>query len=306
MSITSRRLGATGMTVSEIGFAGDALAVAPAVNDPGPVVHAALDAGITLFEAVPYGDGDGEAILARALRGEHRDLVLAARCVVEDHPVWGPDPRTWRPEAVRARMEQSLRRLGRDWLDVWQLDNPTQEAIDDEDLWASLVQARTSGWIRAIGIVSYADSPVEVFDEETEERTMAAPPDIRRALAGSVPVDAVSVRFGLTETRLGRFLAAREPVRDGRVALLARDPLAAVDDSGPAMRLVGDFVFPAMDRTRDMAALAGVLSVAPLTSALINPATPEAAREQASASAVPLTPAEQAELEGRWDELEQG
>ena len=305
MSIPKRRLGATGMTVSEIGFAGDALAVAPAVNDPEPVVHAALDAGIDLFEAVPYGDGDGEAILARALRGEHRDLILAARCVAEDHPVWGPDPRTWRPEAVRRRMEQSLRRLGRDWLDVWLLDNPTEEAIDDEDLWASLVQDRNQGWIRAIGIVSYGDGPVEVFDEETEERTLAAPPELRPAIAGSAPVDAVSVRFGLNETRLGRFLAAQEAVRDGRVALLARDPLAGVDDSGPADRLVGDFVFPAMDRTREMAALAGVLSVEPLTSALINPATPAAAREQAGASAVPLTPAERAELVGRWDELEQ-
>lgn len=304
MSIRKRRFGATDMTVSEIGFAGDALAVAPAVSDPGPVVHAALDAGIDLFEAVPYGDGDGEAILARALRGEHRDLVLAARCVAEDHPVWGPDPRTWRAEAVRRRMEHSLRRLGRDWLDVWLLDNPTEEAIGDEDLWASLVQARNRGWIRAIGIVSYADGPVEVFDEETGERTLAASPDLRPALAGSVPVDAVSVRFGLTETRLGRFLAAQAAVRDGRVALVARDPLAGVDDSGPAMRLVGDFVFPAMDRTREMAALAGVLSVEPLTSALISPATPAAVREQAGASAVPLTPAERAELESRWDELE--
>jgi aryl-alcohol dehydrogenase-like predicted oxidoreductase len=292
--------------VSEIGFSGDALATPPAVSDPTPVVHAALDVGIDLFDAVPYGDGDGEAILARALRGEQRDLVIAARCVSVEHPVWGPDPRAWRPETVRLRMEQALRRLGRDWLDVWLLDNPPEEAVDDEDLWASLELARTQGWIRAVGIVSDAGSTVEVFDPETEAHTTAAPPDIRPVLTGAAPVDAVWVRFGLLAPRLGRFLAGQEAVRDGRVALVAREPLAGVDDHGAADRLVGDFVFPAMDRTRDMAALAGVLSVGSLTAALIDPGTPHAIRELAGASEVPLTPAEQAELEGRWDELEQG
>ena len=306
MSIPSRPLGPTGIVVSEIGFAGDALAVPPAVADPGPVVHAALDAGINLFDAVPYGDGDGEAVLARALRGEHHDLVLAARCVAAEHPVWGPDPRAWRPETVRLRMEQALRRLARDWLDIWLLDNPAIEAVDDENLWASLAEARASGWIRAVGIVSAAPGPVEMVDEETGERSWAAPPELRPVLAGRVPADAMWVRFGLLHPRLGRFLAGQEAVRDGRVALVAREPLAGVDGSGPADRLVGDFVFPAMDRTRDQAALAGVLSTGPLCSALISPGTPAVVREQAAAGAAPLTHAERAELEGRWDELGNG
>lgn len=304
MSIPGRSLGRTGITVSEIGFAGDALARPPAVADPDPVVHAALDAGVTLFDAVPYGDGDGEAVLARALRGEHNDVILAARCVAVEHPVWGPDPRAWRPEAVRLRMEQALRLLGRDWLDVWLLENPPEAALADEDLWAALDQDRASGWIRAIGIVSDATGPVEVLDPETGERTLAPPPELRPALSGAAPVDAVWVRFGLLQPVLGRFLADRPAVSDGRVALVGRDPLAGVDGSGPADRLVGDFVFPAVDRTRAQAALAGVLSVGALTSALITPAGPAAVREQVGASAVPLTAAERAELAGRWDELE--
>lgn len=304
MSIPQRPLGGSGMTVSEIGFDSGALATPPAVSDPGPVVHAALDAGITFFDAVPYGDGDGEAVLARALRGEHRRVVVAARCLAVDHPVWGPDPRAWRPEIVRLRMEQALRRLGRDWLDLWQLERPSREAVEDEDLWASLLAARARGWIRSIGIISDAKGPLTAVDDETDETVTRFPVELDAAVAGLVPADAVSVRFGLLDPALGRLLTGQAAIADGRLALLGRDPLDGVDGSGPADRLVGDFVFPTVDRTRHQAALAGVLSTPALTTALISPATPAQAGELATASAVPLSPAERAELEGRWDELD--
>lgn len=285
MTVRQRPLGATGITVSEVGFAGDALAAAPAVADPTPVVHAALDAGISFFDAVPYGDGDGEAILARALRGEHRQVVLAARCVAFPHPVWGPDPKSWRPPEVRLRMEQALRRLGRDWLDLWLLEDPTPEATADEDLWAWLDSARAAGWIRSVGVM--------IDDEERAT-----------ALVGTLPLDALSVRFGLLGPGPGRRLGATGPIAEGRVALLARDPLGGVDASGPADRLIGDFVFPTVDRTRSQAALAGVLAVAGLTSALVGPRDAGQSRELAAASAVPLRDEEREELAGRWDELD--
>src|SRR4051794_16694053 len=84
------------------------------------IIHAALDAGINFIDTADvYGDGESEEIVGKALTGRRDDIVLATKFF---NPM-GEDPnrrggsRRWIIQAV----EDSLRRLGTDWIDLYQL-----------------------------------------------------------------------------------------------------------------------------------------------------------------------------------------
>src|SRR5581483_5039711 len=85
------------------------------------VVHAALDAGITFFDtADTYGHTRSEEFLGRALRGRRDDVVIATKFGNRiDEQRKGA-----RPEYVRQAVEDSLRRLGTDRIDLYQLHVP--------------------------------------------------------------------------------------------------------------------------------------------------------------------------------------
>ena len=88
------------------------------------VVHAALDAGITFFDTADiYGDTRSEEYLGRALGPRRNDIVLATKfgMAVDDRR------RGARPEYIRQAAEDSLRRLGTDHIDLYQLHQPDPE-----------------------------------------------------------------------------------------------------------------------------------------------------------------------------------
>ncbi|HEY6790655.1 MAG TPA: aldo/keto reductase [Trebonia sp.] len=116
-------------------------------------VHRALDLGVTLFDtASSYGAGHSERVLGAALGSRRSDVVIATK--------WGytfeEATRTATGEDrsaayARRSAEQSLRRLGTDYLDLYQLhlgDMPTAEALDLID---TLEALRTEGKVRAYG-----------------------------------------------------------------------------------------------------------------------------------------------------------
>jgi aryl-alcohol dehydrogenase-like predicted oxidoreductase len=204
--------------------------------------------------------------------------MLGARCTAIDGPAaFSPPGREWRPEEVRRQLETTLRRLQTDWLDLWILDRPTDDAVTDDDLWAQLADDRQAGWVRAVGMAL-----------DTED-------DVRAAL-GRGALDALALRLNLGQVDPGMSLAAEAAER--QVAVVVDDPLGG----GTATRLVRGLAAPDTERSEAQAELAGVLSLAGITTVLSPAATPSEIEAHAAAAAMPLSDVEARELAARFDE----
>jgi len=145
-----RNLGRTGIKVSP--YALGALMFATAVGNPDPedsirIIHKALDAGINLVDTAD-AYGDSEEIVGRALKGRRADVVLTTKV---GRPM-GTDPnqqgasRRW----IMTAVENSLRRLQTDHIDVYQIQRPDPDT-DIEETLSALTDLVRSGKIRAFG-----------------------------------------------------------------------------------------------------------------------------------------------------------
>ena len=161
----ARALGSTGIEVSPLGLGTWALGGPFATGDQPlgwgrtdddesmRVLHAALDAGITLFDtADAYGTGHAERLLGAAVKGRRDDVVLVSKwgnTYYEDaRQLTGIDPS---PAYVRRALDASLRRLDTEWVDVYLLhlaDLPIEQA---GELTATLDDLVAEGRIRAYG-----------------------------------------------------------------------------------------------------------------------------------------------------------
>jgi aryl-alcohol dehydrogenase-like predicted oxidoreductase len=117
------------------------------------IIHAALDAGINFIDTADvYGAGESEEIVGKALAGGRRDDVVLA---TKFHNPMGEDPnrrgnsRRWIMRAV----EDSLRRLGTDWIDLYQVHRPDPSTHIEETL-SALSDLVYEGKVRYIGPVS--------------------------------------------------------------------------------------------------------------------------------------------------------
>ncbi len=118
------------------------------------VVDAAIDAGINYFDtAESYGNGQSEEYLGRALQGRRDQVLVASK--------WGhtssmaEGERGGDPGQIRARLDASLRRLGTDYIDHYQLHRPDPETPAAETL-GCLAELRTEGKIREIGCTHFS------------------------------------------------------------------------------------------------------------------------------------------------------
>jgi aryl-alcohol dehydrogenase-like predicted oxidoreductase len=114
------------------------------------IIHRALDAGINFIDTADvYSRGESEEIVAKALSGGRRDNVVLATKV---HGRMGDDPnqygnsRRW----IMAGVDNSLRRLGTDWIDLYQIHRPEPNTDIDETLGA-LTDLIHAGKVRMIG-----------------------------------------------------------------------------------------------------------------------------------------------------------
>ena len=117
------------------------------------MVNAAIDAGVTLFDTADvYGNrGRSEILLGRALGSRRSEIVLATKFGADMGGANGPD---WGARGsrryVRIAVEASLRRLGTDWIDLYQLHSPDPNTPIEETL-AALTELVTEGKVRYIG-----------------------------------------------------------------------------------------------------------------------------------------------------------
>jgi 1-deoxyxylulose-5-phosphate synthase len=155
---TYRRVGKSGLTVSTVGLGCNNLGRANTATETqeatDAVVHAAVDAGITLFDvADTYGREPGlsETMLGKALGTRRADVVVATKFGMDMKGASGPDfgARGSRRYIMQA-VEASLRRLGTDWIDLYQFHTPDPLTPIDETLSALDTLVR-SGKVRYIG-----------------------------------------------------------------------------------------------------------------------------------------------------------
>ncbi|MGW2522104.1 aldo/keto reductase [Streptomyces sp. NPDC001617] len=159
-----RTLGDRGPTVSVVGVGGNNFGSRLDEDATKAVVHAALDAGITLFDTADmYGGsgerggsrGDGERLLGAALKGHRDHVVLATKFGMEMSPrAEGGEAERHGPRGsrgyLRHAVEASLRRLGTDRIDLYQYHEPDGVTPLEETV-AALRELVTEGKIRYIG-----------------------------------------------------------------------------------------------------------------------------------------------------------
>jgi len=157
----------------------------PDHDDCTRIIHRALDAGINFIDTADvYSSGESEIITGKALAEGRRDnVILATKChfSVEAGPFGRPAPNSWgnsRRHIVQA-CEDSLRRLGTDWIDLYQIHRPDPHTDVDETLGA-LSDLVHQGKIRAFGSSTFpADQLVEaqwVAERRARERFQCEQP----------------------------------------------------------------------------------------------------------------------------------
>src|SRR6185437_7137884 len=150
-----RNMGSSGLQVTLAGLGCNNFGMRIDAEQARAVVHRALDEGITLFDTADIygGRGASEEMLGKALGGRRQEIVLASKfgMVMGEGPYLRGASRRY----IMAACEASLRRLGTDYLDLYQVHTPDPATPEQETLEAldTLVRA---GKVRYVGCSNYA------------------------------------------------------------------------------------------------------------------------------------------------------
>jgi aryl-alcohol dehydrogenase-like predicted oxidoreductase len=149
-----RRLGTSGLKVSQVGLGCNNFGMRIDQAATTAVVHAALDAGINFFDTADvYGGSKSETMLGEALKGRRQEVVLATKFA---SPMGeGPYMRGGSRRYVMTAVEASLKRLGTDHIDLFQMHRPDAETPVEETL-SALDDLVTQGKVRYIGASNFA------------------------------------------------------------------------------------------------------------------------------------------------------
>ena len=158
----TRRFGDTELEASEIGFGTWALGSTwwgdVSESSGKSLIELALDLGITFFETGDaYGQGANEELVGRVLAPHRDEIQLSTKFGYvldsdrQQHSE-GERPQRWDGAFVREALEGSLRRLGTDRVELYQLHNPRMDAIDTDECFATLEDLRSEGKIRQYGV----------------------------------------------------------------------------------------------------------------------------------------------------------
>ncbi|MBD3317191.1 MAG: aldo/keto reductase, partial [Chitinivibrionales bacterium] len=159
-----RNIGKSDLRVSAVGLGTWAMG-----NDFwGPVddnrsvetIQASIDRGINLIDtAPPYGNGHAERLIGRAIKGRREGLVIADK--VGTRRVGRGYEVDLRPETIRSQAEESLRNLGIDTIDLYQIHWPDPKIHLAHSLEA-LVRLREEGKVRCLGVCNF---PMQLLDQ---------------------------------------------------------------------------------------------------------------------------------------------
>jgi aryl-alcohol dehydrogenase-like predicted oxidoreductase len=160
-----RAFGRTGLDVSAVGLgtwpmSGDRYG---AIEDRDAIraIHRGLDAGINCVDTAPgYGRGHAEEVVGRALRGRRGEVVLVTKCGI----VWDEATAAFRrdlsPENIRREVDESLRRLETDVIDVYLLHWPTM-TTPFEETFLAMDELTRAGKVRFVGVSNFTVEQME-------------------------------------------------------------------------------------------------------------------------------------------------
>ena len=212
-----RNLGNTDIAVSEVGFGVWTVSTGwwgEVVDDRSVrLLRQAHERGINYFDtADTYGSGKGETLLADAFGHMRESIVISTKIGYDfyNHTARRGQqerPQEWSEDFLRFALEQSLKRLGTDYVDFLQLHNTKMDAIENEELFALMEAFRAEGKIRAHGValgpkIGWLEEGVRAMRER--------------------PVDVVQMIYNMLEQDPGRELV--ETARETNTSLIVRVP----------------------------------------------------------------------------------
>jgi aryl-alcohol dehydrogenase-like predicted oxidoreductase len=206
-----RELGRTGLHVSAIGFGtwglggatGGSVSYGPASDDESrSALRAAAESGVNFFDTADlYGFGHSEKLLGEVFRESHTNILIASKAGFRD-----AQTQDFSLEHLRQSLEGSLKRLGRDWIDLYQLHSPPLNILRSRPETIDLLRRfQREGKIRAWGV-------------------SARSPDEARSMIEEFEVPCVQVNFNLTDQR-ARENGLFELCGRSGVGLIIRTPL---------------------------------------------------------------------------------
>ncbi|MDR3435342.1 aldo/keto reductase [Telmatospirillum sp.] len=186
--LPTRRLGTTDMNITRVGFGAWAIgggdwAYGWGKQDDSQSISAirhAVERGINWVDtAAVYGLGHSEEVVAEALRGipaDRRPLVFTKCGLVWDDADHAAAPkRVGQPASLRREAENSLRRLGVERIDLYQMHWPTDDGTALEDYWQTLLDLKSEGKVRAVGLSNHSAAQLTVAETVGHVDTLQPP-----------------------------------------------------------------------------------------------------------------------------------
>jgi len=305
-----RNLGNSGLKVSAVGLGCNNFGMRNDAEQTRAIVHRSLDEGITLFDTADiYGNrGGSEEMLGKALGERRRDAVVATKfgMAMGDGPYLRGGSRRY----IMAAAEASLKRLGTDYIDLYQIHQPDPETPQNETLEA-LNDLVRSGKVRYLGCSNFAawqtvdamwisrandlapyvsaQNQYNLLDRRIERELV---PACRQFGVGILPYFPLASGF-LT----GKYRRGAEPPKGTRLSLVKRmADQTLTDENFAKLERLDKF---ARDHNHTLLELAvGWLASQPQVSSVISGATsPEQVTENVKAGNWKLTSEELAEVD---------
>ena len=286
-------------------------------------IRAAVDHGVnTIDTAAIYGMGYSEDLVGRAIKGIREKVVIATKCGMRWNSNEGSDPwpqkdsqgrdiiirRNSKPDSIAYECEQSLKRLGVDVIDLYQIHWP-DTTTSVEDSMHAMLKLKEQGKIRAIGVSNY---------------------DVKwlRGAINAAPISSLQPPYSLIQRRIESEILPF--CREHNIGILVYSPLERGLLTGkvgpdrqfaPGDHRAGHKYFTVENRTRVLAALDKIRPIAEkhnaslaqiviswtihepgITAALVGARNAEQAAHNAGAMNVLLSDAERAQIRAAFDE----
>lgn len=157
----TNQLGSSELYVSEIGLG--CMSLGTDEGQAVKLIHEALDRGVNFLDTADlYDEGRNEELVGQAVQGRREDVIIATK--VGNRRVPGQDGWIWDPskEYIKSAVKDSLRRLGTDYIDLYQLHGGTLDDPIDETIEA-FEELKREGWIRYYGISSIRPNVIREY-----------------------------------------------------------------------------------------------------------------------------------------------
>jgi len=310
----NRLLGRTGVSVSPLCLG--TMMFGPwgnqDVDDSIRIIHSALDAGINFVDTADvYSAGASEEITGKALKGRRDDVFLATKFFMPmgDNPNHRGGSRRW----IIQEVESSLRRLGTDWIDLYQVHRPSPDT-DVEETLGALTDLVRQGKVRYIGSSSYSGSQIVEAQWASRERHLER--FVTEQPPYSMLVRGIEEDVLPTTQRYGMGTLTYSPLSGGWLSGKWRKDAASVPTSSARPRARFDMSQPANQRKLDIVedlaqladangmtliemAIAFAITHPGVTSAIVGPRTMEQLHSYLPAAEITLS----AEVLDRIDQI---